>query len=530
MRQDGFQNFIILLCLGLGGLSLDYAYAQEVSKPKPVKVATPQRGKIEQKTTYTGNLEADAMVEIYADAPGKLVVLNVDEGDQVNKGDILAQTDSRELRLALKQAQAALKAVEAQLLTVKATAQIRIEAQAAAAQASLDAAKVQLEQAQALARAQVTSQFEQAAAGVTAAEANLKKALKGARNQEVQQAKAAVSGAKAELENAWSNFDRVQILHEKEAISDRDLDNAKAQLDGAKAQYEGTIEQLSLVEAGARQEDISAAEAQLHQAQASLGLARVTVDTEDWNTQIAIAQSQVRQAEANLLSAQALVKIRAWEHDIAAAQAQFDQASEQVALAKKHLADATIISPVNGIVVNRNADLGDYATAASSRAGSSILTVVKMAVVKAIFTVSEADLSNVAVGTTVSISTRQQHIVGKISFISPIVTPEDRTVRVKAEIPNPEYQLKPGMFVEVNIDLSASDDSLLIPREAVLDIQNGVGHVFIATDGRARRQTVKVGLVWGEKISILEGVTDSSPLIVGGHRQLADGTEILVVK
>lgn len=530
MRLDGFQNFILLLCVGFGGLSFNYAYAQEVSKPKPVKVATPQRDKIEQEIIYTGNLEADAMVEIYANTSGKLVVLKIDEGDQVNKGDMLAQTDSRELRLALKQAEAALKAAEAQLLTVKATAQIKIEAQSKAAHASIDAAKAQLKQAQALARAQATSQFEQAKAGVTAAEANLKKAMEGARNQEIQQAKSAVSGAKAGLENARANFDRVQKLHQKEAISDQNFDNAKAQLDSAKAQYESAAEQLSLVEEGAREEDISASEAQLNQAQTSLALAQLTIDTEDWKTRIKVAESQVRQAEANLLSAQKLVNIRAWEYDIASAQAQFDQANEQVNLAKKRLADATIISPVNGIVVNRNADLGDYAFAASGPGAKPILTIVKMDVVKAIFTVAEADLSNVADGTAVSISTGQQYIVGKISFISPIVTPEDRTVRVKAEIPNPEYRLKPGMFVEVNINLSAPDDSLLLPREAVLNIQNGIGHVFIAADGRARQQTVKVGLVWGENISILEGINETTSVIISGHRQLTDGVGIHIVE
>jgi RND family efflux transporter MFP subunit len=529
VRQNGLQNFILLLCLGFGGLNFASTYAQEVSKPKPVKVATPQRGKIEREITYTGSLEADAKVEIYANTPGKLVVLKVDEGNQVNKGDVLAQTDSRELHIALKQARAALKVVEAQLSTVKATAQIKVEAQAEAAQASLDAAKAQLEQARMLARAQVISQFEQATAGVTAAEANLKKTIKGARNQEIQQAKAAVSREKANLENAQANFDRVKTLHGKEAISDRDLDNAKAQLDGAKAQHDATVEQLSLVEAGVRQEDIIAAETQLHKARASLALSRVTVDTEDWNTQITIAESQVRQAESNLLTAQKLVQIGVWENDITAAQAQFDQANQQVNLAKKRLADATIIAPVSGIVANRNADLGDYITGGPG--GSPIFTIVKMDVVKVVFTVPEVDLSNVLIGAPVSISTRQQQIHGNIDFISPIVNPESRAVKIKSEISNPGYQLKPGMFVEVNIDLSATDDLLLLPREVVLDIQDRVGHVFIVKEGKkARQQAVKVGLVWGEEISILEGLTDSTLVIVNGHRQLADGTEIFVVK
>ncbi len=526
MRRNGLKSFILLLCLMINGL----VHAQEASKPKPVKVATPQKGKIEQKTTYTGNLEPDAKVEIYANVSGKLVVLNANDGDSVNTSDVLAETDARELRLSLKQAEAALKAAEAQFLTIKATAAIKIQAQAEAAEATLDAAKAQLVQAQALAETQVISQFEKATAGITIARANLKKATDGARNQEVQQAKAAVSAAKATLENAQANFQRVQTLHEQEATSDQNFDNAKAQLDTAKAQHEKTIEQFKLVEEGARQEDITAAEAQLHQAQASLALAHVTVTTEDWKTQIALAASQVKQAEANLLSARELVKIRAWEHDIAAVEAQVNQALQQVNLAKKRLADAMITAPINGIVINRSVDLGDHAAAAGSPGSMPILTVVKMDVVKAVFNIPEADLSNVTVGTPVSIFTRQHHISGKINFVSPIVTPETRTVKIKAAIPNPEYRLKPGMFVEVSIDASNTDETLLLSREVVLDIKNKIGHVFIATDGRAHQQTVKIGLAWGEHISILEGLTDASPVIVSGHRQLVDGTKIVIVK
>ena len=527
MRSTGFQHCILLLyVLVLSGL----AYAQEISKPNPVKVATPQHGKIEQKATYTGNLEAEAMVEIYANTSGKLVTLKVHEGDRINKGDVLAETDSRELHLALKQAEAARGAAEAQLLTVKATSRVQIKAKVKAAEAVLDAAKAQLKQAKTLAQTKVTSQLTQAEAGVRIAEAQLRKALKGARNQEIQLAKAAVSGAKASLENAQANFQRMQELHKKEAISDQNFDSAKAQLDASEAQHKSTLEQLSLVEEGAQHEDITAAEAQLDQARASLTIADVTATTKDWETQIALSESQVKQAEANLSSAQELVNVRAWEHEITAAEAQANQASEQVNLAKKRLADATIIAPLSGIVVNRTVDIGDYANAAGSPVSNPILTIVKMDVVKAVFSVPEDDLSNVTDGTEVRISVGQQHIDGKINFISPIVKPENRTVQVKAEISNPMYRLKPGMFVEVSIDLSSDGEALLLPRGTVLDIQDKVGHVFVATDGKAHQQTVKIGLAWGEHISILQGLTNATPVIVSGHRQLADGMEILIIK
>ena len=146
-------------------------------------------------------------------------------------------------------------------------------------------------------------------------------------------------------------------------------------------------------------------------------------------------------------------------------------------------------------MVNRNTDLGDYVTGGPG--GSPIFTIVKMDVVKVVFTVPEVDLGNVLVGTPISISTSQQQVSGNIDFISPIVNPDSRTVKIKADVPNPEYQLKPGMFVEVGINLSAADDLLLLPREAVLDIQGGVGRVFVAKDGKARQQPVKGGACLG---------------------------------
>ncbi len=525
MLRNRFSYILLLLCFGFSVLF--YTQAQEASKPKPVTVATPHRGKIEQKTTYTGTLEADAMVEIYANTSGKLVAFKVNEGQPVRKGDVLARTESHELQLALKQAQASQKAAESNLLKVKATAQIKVETQSINAEASLDAANAKLNQAEALAQAQVYAQFEQAKAGVAAAEASLKKAKSGARSQEVEQAKAAVSGAKASLDNAEVNVKRLQKLYEIEAVTDQDLDNAKTQRDGAKAQHESAVEKLSLVEEGTREEDINAAEAQLQQAQAAQRLATRTVDTKDWEKQIALAQSQVKQARANLRSADILVEIQVWEYDIAAAQSQYDQATEQVDLAKKRLSDATITAPVAGIVVNKNADTGDYAAAA----GKPILTIVNMDIVHAVFTVSETEIMNISIGAPVNITAGKENIQGQINYISPIVNPADRTVTVKGKIPNPKYQLKPGMFVEVNIDYSALEESLLLPREAVLDIQDDAGHVFVVADGnQAQKQNVKVGLVWGDSISILEGVTESSRVVVNGHRQLEDGMDVLVVK
>jgi RND family efflux transporter MFP subunit len=531
MRQINI-NVVVLLFFILCWLNMGSLEAQEASKPQPVEVTTPKRGTISQELIYTGSIAADAQVEVSANMPGKVIELKVDEGDRVKKGDALALTDSTELLFAAKQAEAALRAAQAQLATTEALAQIRVESQVATAKAALNAAQTQLEQAKALSYMQTKIQLEQAEAGVAAAKANLKKTREGARQQEKEQTKAAVEHAKVGLEHAKLSFDRAKQLYENEAVSKQDFDGAKAQYDGAKAQYDGAVEQLSLVEEGARTEDIVAVEAQVRQAEASRDLAKLAVDTKDWEKKIALAESQVGQAEAGFLSAKALEDTRSWEHEIEIARTQVAQAQEGHNLAKKRLDDATITSPIDGTVAVRSMDVGDYAQTPSSPSGKPLFTIVHMDVVKAVFTIPEGDLDKFSTGGAVliSIASGNEDITGEVNFISPVVNPEDRTVTVKATIPNPDHELRPGMFIEVRVKTSERTNALLLPRSAVLDTRNDSGYVFIAENGKASQRKVRIGMVWGDRAEIIEGISDSDTVIVNGQRGLQDGTTISVVK
>jgi ABC exporter DevB family membrane fusion protein len=119
-------------------------------------------------------------------------------------------------------------------------------------------------------RAQVAS----AEAEVSAKEAGLRKVLNGARSQERSEAWSSVRAAQAVMENARSEMDRRQKLFAAGVISREESERSTREYDVAKAKYQEAVERHSLVDSRAREEDLSLAEADLRLARARLDEAR----------------------------------------------------------------------------------------------------------------------------------------------------------------------------------------------------------------------------------------------------------------
>src|SRR5215471_6938575 len=114
------------------------------------------------------------------------------------------------------------------------------------------------------------AQVESARANVVAKEATLRKVINGARRQERAEAWSSVNEAKAVVENAQSELRRRQELFSAGVVSREELDRYSREADVAKAKYQSAVEQHSLVDDHAREEDRSLAEADLQLAQAEL--------------------------------------------------------------------------------------------------------------------------------------------------------------------------------------------------------------------------------------------------------------------
>ena len=110
---------------------------------------------------------------------------------------------------------------------------------------------------------------------------------------------------------------------------------------------------------------------------------------------------------------------------------------------------------------------------------------------------------------------------GKVLYVYPFLTAKTRTARLRLEFPNPDYQLKPDMYANVNLKSAVSKDSLVIPQEAVID--SGVRKVVFVALGKGKFQPreVKLGLEGNDdEFQVLEGLKENEQIVISAQFML----------
>ena len=527
MLKPFFMGIAALICFFIVG---DVIAQDAAPPPIAVNVIKPRRGTIVSEKEYKGYLQPRAEVQVFANIPGKIITMNAEAGQTVAKGAVLAQSDAQAAGIAAIKAEVALSVAQSQLTTTEANAQTRVESQLVTAQETLMAAQAKLEETKSLAEMRIRNQLTQAESAYKAAEANVERSKVNAQQ--------ALERANAEFNKAKSDFERNKALHEKELISDSALESSETTFKLVQSRYEEAV-------AAAKQHQDGTAQLSVEKAKAELAVARKVVESRGWEREIASAESKVTQAQANLRTAQKLVAAKAWEREIAIAKTAVSEAEEQLKLARQQVNKATITSPIDGVIATRHLGVGAYAKSAES-SGTPMFTIVAMDILKAVWTVPASDVNQIKNGNMVLITaaTGIQNIVGTIDFISPIVKQGENTVAVHATLRKSEVMraedappapmqnsgLKPGTAVTISIKTGERKNVQLLPRRAVLHIQNGSGRIFVVEGNVARRKQVTVGAVYGGEIEVTSRLTQNIQVIVDEQHRLQDGTLVSIVR
>jgi len=118
---------------------------------------------------------------------------------------------------------------------------------------------------------------------------------------------------------------------------------------------------------------------------------------------------------------------------------------------------------------------------------------------------------------------------GKLSFADPSFNQNTGTFLVRAEIPNPDGTLRPGMFVKANIQGAVRPNALLVPQKAVLQSPNGQIVFVVGKEGKAEVRPFMVGEWVGEDWVINKGLQSGDQVIVDGYMRLAPGMPVKIV-
>lgn len=241
-------------------------------------------------------------------------------------------------------------------------------------------------------------------------------------------------------------------------------------------------------------------------------------------------QSQVTQAEAEekmaLVTYERLKRISDEQSAIVPAQ-QMDEArmAWHAAVANKHLYAArlkkTVIrAPFNGTLGLRRVSVGDYL-----QPGQDIVNLEDLRTLHVDFKVVEVWLSRLHVGQALTVTTdafANTTFEGQVTAIDPRVDAVNRTVAVRAVIPNPARTLRPGLFVTVRLTLGEDPRALLIPEEAVFFRQEK--SMVFQIDGRmARLKEVTLGSRERGMVHARAGLSEGDMVVRTGTHKLHDG-------
>lgn len=215
--------------------------------------------------------------------------------------------------------------------------------------------------------------------------------------------------------------------------------------------------------------------------------------------ELLVAEAELRQAEAALRSAVDRLQVLGASHDHSAG------------------GRFSVVAPFSGVVVAREANLGEMATPSDT-----LFTIADLSELWIELDIFERDLARVRVGQPVAVTVAAypgRTFAGRIVYIGAVLSPTKRTVRARVEVQNQGGALKPGMFANGRIQVGGGGPPMtVVPQDALQDL-GGRRVVFVPgkVAGEFRAVPVEVGqTIDDDRVVILRGLTPGARVVVAG--------------
>jgi RND family efflux transporter MFP subunit len=270
---------------------------------------------------------------------------------------------------------------------------------------------------------------------------------------------------------------------------------------------------------------------QVKQAEASFEVAQATVRQRE--ADLKFAQTALDRSR-NLFSRQLLprqtlddaeARVQASTAQLDLSRAQHSQAQARLDELRINLADTVTVSPVDGFVGKRFLDPGAFVNS-----NTPVVSVVDISNVRLVANLVERDLRRVNVGDRANAEVDAfpgEQFSGRVARVAPVLDPATRTSEMEIELPNDGFRLKPGMYARVNLTVEQRKDALVVPRNAVVDLEGKRG-VFVPDGEVARFLPVETGLQDSNRVEITQGIPAGTQVVTTGATALRDGDRILL--
>jgi HlyD family secretion protein len=282
-----------------------------------------------------------------------------------------------------------------------------------------------------------------------------------------------------------------------------------------------------------------------------------TLDAREIDTQVDAADAAINVAKAALASAEAALSNAALERDRAqklfergavprqrldSAETAYRSAEAQRDLAQANLAqagaaarrarevrrDASLTSPITGVVVERNFDPGNLVAPGDK----AVVAVADTRVLKLEAGVAELEAGRLKAGMPARVAVQAkpgETYEGRLAALAPEIDARNRHFRVEVRVPNPDAQLLSGMYATATIETARAQQVVTVPREA-LGLRDGKRVVLRIAGERVEAVAVTEGMTDAGRVQIVSGLKGGDLLVADARRALAPGTRVKPVR
>jgi RND family efflux transporter MFP subunit len=201
-------------------------------------------------------------------------------------------------------------------------------------------------------------------------------------------------------------------------------------------------------------------------------------------------------------------------------QAVLAQRRSELELARQSLADTVLTAPIDGMIRERRAAVGEYLAA-----GAPVATLVRVHPLRLVLAVPERSAIGIRIGQEVRVGVDGDPTTyrGRVARLSPSIQEQSRTLAVEAEVPNERGTLRPGAFARADIVVAADQPTVFVPVSAIV-VFAGIEKVLTVQDGRAVERRVHTGRRETDRVEIVSGLAAGEAVVVepgnlvGGQR------------
>lgn len=262
-------------------------------------------------------------------------------------------------------------------------------------------------------------------------------------------------------------------------------------------------------------QELTQAQAQRQRASAGLVLARTSYNrAQQLHTRDAVSQQELDDREG------------AYNQDVA----NLAEAEANVKRLSELKGFQNITAPVNGVVTQRNVDVGDLVNAGNSGTGRALFTVVQADKLRLYVQVPQTYAQQISLGQHVSVTQPElagQTFDGVVTHTAQAIDVVTRTLQIEITLPNADGKLMPGAYVNATLPMTSAA-RLTLPSNTLLFRSEGASVAVVDANGRVRLQPITIARILGKTLEVGTGLNPGDRVVLDPSDGLAGGDKVNV--